>query len=138
MVQLVAEAPGDQFLALGLEPVAVPVLGPDLGLVGPGHQTVLARDAQASFRAGLLPGGLHQRGIHQLQDLLPDIHDHHTAQNAHLRSRQTHAVGFLQRLGHIVQQFVQLLIEGFHRLAHLMQSRILIRQDLSDPHMSSS
>ena len=70
MIQLMAEAPGDQFLALSLEPLTVPVLRANLGIVGALHQTVLARNAEAPLRAALLAAGLHQLRIHQLQNFL--------------------------------------------------------------------
>ena len=44
------------------------------------------------------------------------------------------ALSLLQRIRHIIQQFVQLPVEHFHRLAHLMQCRLLVGQYLANTH----
>ena len=134
MIQLMAEAPGDQFLALSLEPLTVPVLRANLGIVGALHQTVLARNAEAPLRAALLAAGLHQFRIHQLQNFLAGIHDHNPAQNAHLGGGQSHAVSFGQGIGHVVQQFVQPPVEFLHRTAYLMQRRVFVCQNFAQSH----
>ena len=84
MVNLMAEAAGNQLLALGLVPVAVPILGTHLGIVGALHQAVFAGDAEATLCPLLLAVGFQQLRVYQLQNLLAGIHNHHSAQNAHL------------------------------------------------------
>ena len=138
MIQLMAEAPGDQRFPLGLKPLAVPILGANLGIVGALHQTVLARNAETALRAALLAAGLHQLRVHQLQHFLAGVHDHHPAQNPHLGGGQSHAVGFGQGIGHVVQQLVQPPVELFHRTAYLVQRRIFVRQNFAQSHNLTS
>ena len=131
------EAPGDDLLALGLEPLSIPVLGPDLGIIGPLHQAVFPGDAEAALGPLLLPIGFQQLRVHQLQDVLSGVHHHHPAENAHLGGGQSHAVGLGQGFPHIVQQLVQTPVKFFHRTADLMQGRLVGRQNLTKSHILS-
>ena len=135
-----AEAPGDQCLALGLKPVAVPILSANPRVIGALHQAILARHTEAALRAALLAAGFQQLRIHQFKQLgffRAHIHHNHTPQDAHLRRGQTHAAGIQKGFFHIIQQLVELAVKSSHRLADLVQCRVSGCQNLSKSHLTS-
>ena len=69
VLDLMAEGTGGQGLALHLEPVAVPVLGPDPHHIGAGDDAPLAGDAEAALQSRLLPALGHDLGVDELDEL---------------------------------------------------------------------
>ena len=132
MLDLVAEGSGRQALALHLEPVAIPVLGPDPDHVRPGDDAPFAGHAEAALQPGLLAALSHDLRVHQFDILLRVLVQHHAhpAQHSHLGSSQPSAIGILQCFQHIVQQLVQVRVELRHRAAHLCQALLSLHHDL--------
>ena len=132
MLDLVAEAAGGQPLVLRLEPVAVTVLGADADDVGPRHLAVFPGDAEAALQAGLLPLGVDDLRVNELDELVVLVQHHaHTAQHAHLGRGQAHAAGVLQRVRHVVQQRVEAAVEVGHGAADLGQAVLALQSYLS-------
>ena len=135
MLDLMEEAPGGEPLPLQQEPVSVPVLGADLGVVGPGHHAPLPRHAETALRPGLLAGLLQNFRIHQLQDIvLTAVNDNGPAEDAHLRRGQTGPLSLCQSIPHVIQQDVEAPVEIRHRTALLIQERVTLGNDLANSH----
>ena len=132
MLDLMAEAARRQRLVLHLKKRTVAVLGTHTHHIGARHHAVLAGHAQAALQTGLLTFGGNNFGIDQFDDLVILIHHHaQTAQNTHLRRRQTHTAGINQRFGHIVKQCMQARVEICHRTADLFQAIITLQDNFS-------
>ena len=131
MLDLVAEAAGGDALVLHLEPLAVTILRLDPHHIGARHFAVFAGNAEAAFQRRLLALGVDDLRIDQFNDLVILVqYDADSAQNAHLRSGQTHAAGFLQRLRHVVQQRVEPVVELCHGAANLGETFLTLQCDL--------
>ena len=113
----------------------MPVLCLDLHLSGTLHQAILPREGKTALAGGLTAGGAQDAGVHQLDDAVAHINNDHPAQNAHLGRSQSHTVGLIHGLCHVVQQFDQPLIKFFHRAADFIQRRIVILANFSNCHI---
>ena len=139
MLYLVAEAPCGEIRVLHFKEIAVAILRAHPHHLRPGDDAVLPRDAQAALQPRLLSFGVDDLGIDQLNDLVVLVlHHADTAQNAHLRRRQTHAAGIQQRFLHVVQQRVQTAVKIRNRAANLRQAFVPLQNDLSQCHDTSS
>ena len=136
MLDLMAEATGSNPLVLHLEPLAVTVLRLDTHHIGAGHLAVFPGYAEAALQRRLLPFGIDDLRVDQLDDLVVLVqHDTNAAQDTHLRGCQTHAAGFLQRFRHIVQQRMQPVVEFRHRTAYLGEAFLTLQCDLPKCHV---
>ena len=89
-------------------------------MVGPGDHAELPGDAETALRPGLLPLLKKNLRIDELHDLVVIVdHEHRAAQDTHLGRGQARPLGFLQGVGHVVQQLVEPRVEFRHRAALL-------------------
>ena len=96
---------------------------------------VLARNAQAAFKARLLALSLDDLGVDELDDLaLRVLHDADAAQDTHLRGGETHAAGLGQRVSHVVEQLMEAGVEFGHRAADFRQAGIAFFSNGTDSH----
>ena len=135
VLDLMAEAPRGEPLSLGLKPAAEAVLGPDLHPFGPGDHAPLARNTETALGASLLALLGDDLRVDELHHPVVVVgHDHRPAQDSHLGGRQPCALGLLQGLPHIVQQYMEPLVELRHLTALLGQQGIPLHHNLSDGH----
>ena len=148
MVVLVLDAAAQQILSFQLEPLTVAVLCAHLDRDGAGHSAVVAREGQTALVGGLLFLGYSQNfRVDEVDELIFVIfgdllgrvggvpHHEQTAQHAHLRAGQTHAVGGDHGLVHVVQQGSQTVIKGGDGAADLVQDGIALFYNVTDCHL---
>ena len=138
MLGLVAEALCDDALALALEPVAEAVLCADLRPCRTGHIAVNARNGQAALYDALRAALLDDLGVDQLDHLLRvlvDVEEHDdAAQDANLRGGKADTARVFQRLAHIVDQYMQAVVELFDRTAVLCQLFVALGKNFAKCH----
>ena len=136
MVDLVTEAARNQLLAVVFIPVAVSVLCAHRHIHRARDHAVLPRQTQAALHAGLLLFAFgHELGIHQLHDLVADVHHHEPAQHAHLRRGKPHAVGVSHRLLHIVDELRQTVVKFYDRAAFFRQNGVTHGDNIPQSHL---
>ena len=137
MVDLVTEGPGQQALAGDFKELAVAVLGADGDFIRPHHVALASGLAEAPFGARLLALGADDHGVDKLDEPVIVLHvdDHGPAQNAHLGSRQAHALGLVHGVRHVPQQQAQAQVELLHGMAGFAQGLIAEFEDFSNSHL---
>ena len=148
MVVLVLDAAAQQILGFQLEPLTVAILCAHLDRDRAGHGAVMAREGQTALIGGLFFLGYSQNfRVDEVDELIFVIfgdllgrvggvpHHEQTAQHAHLRAGQTHAVGGDHGLVHVVQQGSQTVIKGGDGAADLVQDRIALFYNVTDCHL---
>ena len=112
----------------------MPILRLQLDSLGPFGNAVLSRTGQTALHILLLASGAEDFRIDAFNNALAEIHNKHPAEHPHLRRRQSDAVRLVQRLGHVVQQLRQPLVERLDRAAGLVQKGIRFPQNIAYCH----
>src|SRR5450759_423705 len=137
VVQLVLERPPQEARSGDLELPADAVLGNHPDLLLPRHVRHVARDREASLEIAVLAVLAHDPRVHELEQPILDLHDGDVQRLAELRRREADARRVAHRVDQVIDQPVEELVEGFHRLAAEPEPRVAEREDGQDTHGAS-
>src|SRR5688500_6569075 len=128
---------GKEPAAGNLDLLAVPILGDDPDLLAPRHVGVVAGQREAALEIVLVAARPDDPGIHQLVELVADLDDTGLQGDPHLRRGQPDTGCLPHRLGHVVEQLVEVGTEAVDGLALEAETGIAKKDDGSDAHGAS-
>src|SRR6266545_6425970 len=129
MISFVQEGSGQQFLASLFVEVPIHVLRANGDLTRTRDRFTKFRNTQAALILAVTPFRVNDLGVGKYQlsfGILLERHvnDREAFRDADLRSSQSHTVGGIHRLEHVLDEFLNLGIEDRHRLRMLFQNGV--------------
>src|SRR5579864_763825 len=129
VIGFVKKGASQEFLTRFLVKLTIDVLSANRDLIWPRYIFTEVRNAQTSFALSVFAFGMNNLRVDQDQfgvRILFEgyVDDRDAAADTNLRRRETHAVGFVHRFKHIVDELLEFAIEGGYFLCGLLKNRV--------------